>query len=143
MPDPIEVSANVVVPARAMSVRAVRSSGPGGQNVNKVSSKVELRVDLDAVVGLDPGARARLEAFTARRRDAVGRLLVTSQGSRDQRRNLEDAREKVRRLLARALTAPRARLPTRASAASRERRLFAKKRAGARKRDRRHGGSEE
>ena len=95
MAEAIFVSGRVRVPAAALTVRAVRSSGPGGQNVNKVASKIELRVDLQRIEGLDEASRARLEAATALRRDAEGRLLVTSQRTRDQGRNLEDAREKV------------------------------------------------
>src|SRR5262245_31253455 len=128
MAEPIQVAPGVVVPAAALSVRAVRSSGPGGQNVNKVASKVELRVDLGAVSGLDEGARARLLALARPRLDAEGLLLVTSQRTRDQPRNLEDAREKVRQLVARALHAPRRRRATRPSAGARERRLAGKRR---------------
>ena len=131
MPQPISVARGVTVPASAVEVSAVRSSGPGGQNVNKVASKIELRVDLSRVVGLPVGARARLLALAAGRLDARGFLLVSSQRTRDQHRNLEDAREKVRALLARALVAPRPRRPTRATAAARERRLVGKRRDAA------------
>lgn len=136
MADPIRVSADVVVPASALTLRASRSAGPGGQNVNKVASKVELRVDLDRIAGVTPEARARLLALSASRRDREGRLVVTSQRTRDQRRNLEDAREKVRELVARALVAPRPRRPTRVTAQARERRLARKRRAASRKRER-------
>lgn len=127
MPEPIIVSPRVIVPADALSFRAVRSSGPGGQNVNKVASKVELRVDLSLVVGLDASARARLAAACATSLDAEGHLLVTSQRTRDQRMNLEDARDKIRALVARALIAPRPRRPTRPSRGSVQRRLDEKK----------------
>jgi ribosome-associated protein len=141
---PIRISRSVRVPGEAIAWRAVRSSGPGGQNVNKVASKVELRIDLDdAVVGLDAAARARLETLTAGRRDSRGRLLVTSQRTRDQARNLEDAREKVRHLVARALIAPKRRRRTRPPAAAVEKRLRQKRLRGARKRDRRAQGPDD
>jgi ribosome-associated protein len=136
VPDPIQVSDEVAVPASALTFRATRSTGPGGQNVNKVASKVELRVDLDRIDGLAPEARARLLALCSSRRDREGRLVVTSQRTRDQRRNLEDAREKVRDLVARALRAPRERRPTRVSVGAREERLARKRRDASRKRAR-------
>jgi ribosome-associated protein len=129
--EPIVVAAHggqsVVVGSAALSMRAVRSSGPGGQNVNKVSSKVELRVDLALVTGLDAGARARLRALCANDLDADGRLLVVSQRTRDQARNLDDAREKVRTLIERALVRPRTRRPTRPGKGAVERRLSDKR----------------
>jgi len=125
-----------MVPAAALTWRAVRSSGPGGQNVNKVASKVELRVALERVHGLTPAARARLEKLCATRLDAEGRLLVTSQRTRDQARNLEDAREKVRRLVDSALREPKRRHGTVPSRAARDRRVRLKKQAADRKRAR-------
>ena len=103
MAEPIVVAPGVVVPASALSLHTSRSSGPGGQNVNKVASKVELRVDLDRVEGLPAEARTRLGSLADGRLDAEGRLLVVSQRTRDQHRNLEDAREKVRALVRRAM----------------------------------------
>ncbi len=131
MPDLIRVTDAVTVPGAALALAFTRSSGPGGQNVNKVASKVELRVDLSRIVGLREDARRRLDALTASRRDADGRLLVTSQRTRDQHRNLEDARAKVRDLVARALRAPKRRRPTRATKGSVEARLKVKKRDSA------------
>jgi ribosome-associated protein len=138
--DAIVVTDVVRVPATALTMRAVRASGPGGQNVNKVASKVDLRVDLDAIEGLADSARARLQALAGRRLDAEGRLQITSQTTRDQTRNLEDAREKVRMLVAAALREPKRRRPSRPTAAARERRIQSKKRRGTVKKLRGHPG---
>src|SRR5437762_13191409 len=103
---PITVTDTVRVPAGALSMRAVRASGPGGQNVNKVATKIDLRVDLGAIEGLTDGARARLRALAAHRLDADGRLVMTSQVARNQAGNLEVARAQGRRLLRAAVARP-------------------------------------
>ncbi len=136
MSEPIEVG-TVLIPAEAIEMRAVRSAGPGGQNVQKVASKVELRIDLGRIEGMDGGSRERLLQLARSRIDRFGRLFVTSQKTRDQSRNIEDAREKIRDLVERSLKAPKPRVATRPGRAVKERRLQEKKLLGRRKAERR------
>ncbi len=140
MSEPIVVTHSVRVPASALSVRAVRSSGPGGQNINKVATKVVLRVDLAAIEGLTEDARVRLGVLTRHRLDAKGRLVVTSQATRNQARNREDARAKVQRLVETALRRPRPRRPSRPPPVAKERRIAEKKRRSGLKESRRRPG---
>jgi ribosome-associated protein len=133
MADPIFVEGGVLVPGDALEVRAVRSAGPGGQNVNKVASKVELHVDLDRIQGMGVESRRRLLHLVEKRLDSSGRLMVSSQRTRDQSRNLADARRKVHDWIALALRKPKKRIATQPGPASRDRRLQEKKRTSARK----------
>jgi ribosome-associated protein len=140
MSSAIRISPRVSVPAAALEVRAVRSSGPGGQNVNKVATKVELVVSLDEIVGLSEPQKVRLRAAAGARLSTEGRIHITSQLTRSQQANLEDARAKLQALIEGALPAPKRRVPTRPTRAAKERRLSEKRRTATRKTDRRWQG---
>ena len=135
----LHIGRNVVVPESATEIRAVRSSGPGGQNVNKVSSKIEMRVDLGRIEGLPEDARERLLSAVRTRLDADGRLMLESQQHRDQPQNLEDCRARLEALIRTALVRPKKRRPTKPTRGSVERRITEKKRVGQKKQDRRGG----
>lgn len=139
MADPLILDETVRVPAAAIRMKAVRSGGPGGQNVNKVASKVELRIDLARIEGLDEGARLRLQTKLRNQLDAEGWWIVVCERSRDQLANLEEARAKVLRALAECRIAPRTRTATRPTRGSQERRLAEKRGASERKRARKGG----
>lgn len=125
--DDLRIDDRVTIPGRDLSWSAARSSGPGGQNVNKVASKVDLRVDLRGTEALIPPVKARLRRQNKNQIDKDGRLMVTSQATRDQSRNLEDALEKLAELIRRALVRPKRRKKTKPSRRAKQRRLNAKK----------------
>jgi len=137
--DGVEVAPGVVVPASALRLSYVRSSGPGGQNVNKVATKAELRVSL-ADLPISERARRRLATLAGSRLvggddaaggDAVGadggEVLIVSQSERSQARNRAECMDKLRDLIVRAMAEPKIRRKTRPTRGSIERRLEAKK----------------
>ncbi len=121
----------------------IRASGPGGQNVNKVASAVQLRLDLAAVAGLPADARQRLDHLAGRRLTQDGVLVITARRFRTQERNRQDALDRLVALLRRAALPPNPRRPTRPSAAAKRRRLAAKAHRAALKQQRRPGGDED
>lgn len=114
----------------------VRSSGPGGQNVNKVNSKAVLRWPVRSSPSLPEDVRARFLTKFASRITVDGEILISSQRYRDQGRNVEDCLEKLRELVAKAATRPKSRRPTKPRAGDVQRRLDAKKISGAKKQSR-------
>lgn len=133
-------AAALVIPARDLSWTAARSSGPGGQNVNRVASKVDLRFDLANNESLHPALRARLAQHHAARLDAQGRLVVVSQSARTQAGNLALARERLAAWIEAATVVRKKRRPTKPTRGGVRRRLEAKKRQGEKKASRRWRG---
>jgi ribosome-associated protein len=131
MDDPLPVRPGVAIPLREITVRASRSSGPGGQHANVTASRIEASFDVHASPTLSDVQRARLLARVG------ARVVAVAQDERSQARNRELALARLAERLRRALAVPRARRPTRPTAAARERRLSAKRRAAERKRERR------
>jgi len=135
--DDLSGSPTVTIPARELTWTAARSGGPGGQNVNKVSSKVDLRFDLETSEALTDAQKSRLRAMAKNRLDEDGAIQIVVQDTRDQQKNLELARERLAELVRKSLVVPKARKKTRPSLGAKRRRLNDKKRVGDKKRDRR------
>jgi ribosome-associated protein len=133
----LRVNAHVVIPRSELRVQFVRSSGPGGQNVNKTSTKVELRFRLRESPSLTPHDRAWLEKKLASRLTTEGELVLVCDLHRSQPDNLRACRERLAALLRDALVRPKLRIKTRKTRASDLRRLAAKKRHSDAKRRRR------
>jgi ribosome-associated protein len=133
------VTPTLFVPGREITWSASRSGGPGGQNVNKVSTKVELRFDLANNRTLHDGVKARLRSLQAGRFDAHGKLIVTCDTTRSQSQNLELARERLADMVRAALVAPKKRRPTAPSKGAQRRRVETKRHVAAKKRSRRGG----
>jgi ribosome-associated protein len=124
----IRVTPHISIDERELEERFIRASGPGGQNVNKLSSAVQLRFDVRNSPSLPDDVRARLERLAGRRLTREGVLVIIAQRHRTQERNRADALERLIELIERAAVAPVPRRPTKPTRGSRERRLESKKR---------------
>jgi len=123
------VRPGIEIPDSDLEVAVMRSSGPGGQNVNKVASAVQLRFHLDRNVTLRDDVKARLRQLAGQRLTDSGELLIVSRESRSQEQNRRAAEERLLELVRRALIAPKKRHATRPTRASKERRLESKTRS--------------
>ena len=126
----IPITPTVSIDETAIEWQFVRSSGPGGQNVNKVSTAVQLRYTLPEAYTLPDGTHARLIRLAGKRITEGGILILNARRFRSQERNRQDAMEKLVTLIRRALKLPRPRTKTRPTCASQQRRLEAKQRRG-------------
>lgn len=131
-PGRIRLAPGIFVRDSDLTYSATRSSGPGGQNVNRRSTRVELRITLEAIP-LEPGVRRRLERLAGTRLTAAGELLITSQDERSQKRNKDACLQKLRELVMKAQIPPKPRVKTKPGRGAIERRLREKKEQSERK----------
>jgi len=143
MSSDLVINDRLVISGGDITTTAVTSSGPGGQNVNKVATKVELRFDLEGNTSLRPDVKARLRELAKGRLDADGRIILTSQHTRNRIRNLADARLRLADLIREALIPPKPRHATKPTRGSQLRRVDEKKRRAVVKRGRQGGGPDE
>lgn len=122
----MRISPTVELDDKEIEERFVRSSGPGGQNVNKVSTAVELRFNLAANVSIPPPAKTRLVKLAGRRLTDDGILIIQADRFRTQEMNRSDAKKRLVELIAQALIAPKPRIKTKPTRGSKERRLKSK-----------------
>ena len=132
----LRITPGIALDDSELEEQFVRASGPGGQNVNKVSTAVHLRFNVYASPSLPWDVRERLIKLAGRRINAAGELMITAQRYRTQAQNRADAREKLAGLIRAATYRPKPRRKTRPSAAAKQRRLEAKRRKGETKRGR-------
>lgn len=140
--DVIHLRTGETIPLSALDYATSRSGGPGGQNVNKVETKVEVRLQIDGSPWLSPATQERLARKLAARIDREGALRVTSSTERTQLGNRNAAVTRLLLLLDQALTPEKKRIPTKATRASKQRRVESKKRQGEKKQGRRRHGPE-
>jgi ribosome-associated protein len=133
----LEITPNIVIPDDELEWKFIRASGPGGQNVNKVSSAVQLRFILPRNITLPVAARNRLRAIAGQKLVDDGSILLSARSERSQEQNRRAALERLAALIRTALIEPKIRKKTRPTKGSQERRIDAKKRRGAAKSERR------
>jgi ribosome-associated protein len=132
----LEITPTVTIPDSDLSYAFVRASGPGGQNVNKVSSAVQLRFDMEGSTALSEPVKNRLGALAGRRLTDDGAILIIARNQRSQEHNRREALERLADLVERALVVPKTRRATKPTRASKERRLEGKTRQQHTKRQR-------
>ena len=132
----LKITDTIVIDENEIEERFVQSSGPGGQNVNKVATAVQLRFDVARSPSLSPSLKTRLTALAGRRVTTEGVLVIDARRHRTQERNRADARARLVELIRRAAVPVIKRVPTRPTLASKRRRLDAKRKQSATKRDR-------
>jgi ribosome-associated protein len=130
---PIEITPEIVIPDEELEWKFIRAGGPGGQNVNKVSSAVQLRFLLPRNITLPVAARNRLRALAGQKLIDDGSILLSARGERSQEQNRRAALERLAALIRLAMTEPKIRKKTRPTKGSQERRLESKKRRSATK----------
>jgi len=119
----VRITDSVTLDEDELVERFVRASGPGGQNVNKVSTAVELRFDVQGSQSLPPAVRVRLARLAGRRLTDEGVLVIRAERFRTQERNREDARARLVELVREATVVPKRRIPTKPSRAAKQKRL--------------------
>jgi ribosome-associated protein len=140
----IQITPTLFIDENEIQEEFIRSSGPGGQNVNKVASAVQLRFDILRATGLPDDMRRRLAQLCGKRVNAQGVLVIEARRFRSQERNRQDARERLVALIRKAAFPPKARRKTKPSAAAQRRRLEAKhRRSQAKERRERVGVSDD
>jgi ribosome-associated protein len=133
---PIEITPHIVIPDDELEWKFIRASGPGGQNVNKVSSAVQLRFLLPQNTGLPVAVRNRLRAIAGQKLNDDGTILFTARSERSQEQNRRAASERLAALIQTAMIEPKIRKKTRPTKGSQERRIESKKRRGTTKQGR-------